>query len=147
MPLHPPSASQTRGSSDPATPPRQTESRQPGRREPEFIVWIGRFWERVTEGLELSQLWKQFKTDAESSFRFYQRDFDARSPQEGRRKDVLHTIQEFAWAILEKLSPARRVLLLLAIFLLLFGGMSFHYTDNAGQSHAVDFGLDRKSVV
>ena len=147
MPLHPPSASQDRGSPRVAPPiPSQAESRQ-GRREPEFIAWIGRFWERVTEGLELSQLWKQFKSDAETSLRFYQRDFDARSPHEGRRKDVLHTSQEFAWAILEKLTPARRVLLLLAIFLLLFGGMSFHYTDNAGQSHGIDFGIRTYGVL
>jgi sigma-B regulation protein RsbU (phosphoserine phosphatase) len=147
MPLHPPSASQTQCNSRATVPrPPEGEPRQK-RPEPEFIAWIGRFWERVTEGLELSQLWKQFKSDAESSFRFYQRDFDARSPHEGRRKDILHTIQEFAWAILEKLTPARRVLLLLAIFLLLFGGMSFHYTDNAGQSHAVDFGIRSYGVL
>ena len=136
MPLPPPSASGTPNDSkpSPAAPPQQTNSRQQ-RREPEFFVWLGKYWERITEGLEISQLWKQFKTDTQSSFRFYQRDFNARSPHEGRRHDFLHTIQEFTWAILEKLSPARRVLLLLSILILIFGGFDFHFTDSSGQVH------------
>jgi phosphoserine phosphatase RsbU/P len=148
MPSPPPSTPGTTNNwgGSTAAPPQQGETRRP-RREPEFITWIGKFWERITEGLELSQLWNQFKTDAQTSYRFYQRDFDARSPQEGRRKDVFHTIQEFAWAILEKLSPARRVLLLLAIFLLIFGGMGFHYTDNGGQSHAFELDFRFYGVV
>src|SRR6266567_2468572 len=121
----------------PMSLPPQVDS-TPKRRQPEFFVWVGQFWERITEGLELSQLWKQFKTDAQTSYRFYQRDFDARSPHEGRRHDVLHTIQEFIWAILEKLTPARRVLLLAAVLLLLFGGLSFHFTDKTGQVHGFD---------
>src|SRR5437667_8209554 len=104
MPLHPPSAPSTpRPESSPA-PSAQANSGQRVR-QPEFIAWLSQFWKRITEGLELSQLWNQFKTDARSSYRFYHRDFAARSPYEGRRHDVLHTIQEFAWAILEKLSP------------------------------------------
>ena len=120
--------------------PPQVDS-TPKRRQPEFFVWVGQFWERITEGLELSQLWKQFKTDAQTSYRFYQRDFDARSPHEGRRHDVLHTIQEFIWAILEKLTPARRVLLLVALLILLFGGIGFHYTDHEGHFHGFSVDL------
>src|SRR6185312_10896329 len=125
MPLHPPSAPNDAKPSA-SVPTQQTNSRQK-RHEPEFFVWLGKYWERITEGLEMGQLWKQFKADTQSSFRFYQRDFDARSPHEGRRHDVLHTIQEFTWAILEKLSPARRVLLLLSILILMFGSLDFHY--------------------
>lgn len=142
MALHPPSASSTPKDSKPsaAASPQQTDSRQK-RREPEFFVWLGKYWERITEGLEISQLWKQFKTDAQSTFRFYQRDFDARSPHEGRRHDVLHTIQELTWAILEKLSPARRVLLLLSLLILLFGNFGFHFTDKSGEVHGIDISL------
>ncbi len=142
MPLHPPSAPKTpnHGSPSAAAPPPQPDPRQK-RREPEFIVWLRQYWDRITEGLELGQLWKQFKTDAQSSFRFYQRDFDARSPHEGRRHDVLNTIQEFTWAILEKLSPARRVLLLLAVVILIFGGFGFHYTGHSGEVHGIEISL------
>ena len=30
-----------------------------------------RFWQRVTEGLEVSQLWSQFETEARTSYRLY----------------------------------------------------------------------------
>jgi hypothetical protein len=29
------------------------------------------FWQRVTEGIELNQLWSQFRKDAHSSYRLY----------------------------------------------------------------------------
>jgi hypothetical protein len=96
---------------------------------PEFLVQLDKFWLRITEGLELSQLWKQFHADARASYRLYQRDFQARTPKGAGKRSVWHTAQELAWAILEKLSPARRVLLLLGLVLLLFfpaGGFSYH---------------------
>src|SRR5215813_1048912 len=137
MPLHPPSAPSTPKPGQPAPPPPQPGyTKQPG-----LIDWLKQYWARVTEGLEMSQLWNQFKSDAEVSFRFYRKDFDARSPHEGRWKNILHTIQEFTWALLEKLSPARRVLLLLGILILFFGGMGFNYTDKAGTVHGISIDL------
>ena len=72
---------------------------------PGFFVQLDRFWQRVTEGLELSQLWKQFSTDARASYRLYHRDFRARAPQDSRKRGYWNTAQEYAWAILEKLTP------------------------------------------
>jgi hypothetical protein len=105
-------------------------------------VWIDQFWKRITEGLELSQLWKQFKSDAQASYRFYERDFGRKS-QAPHPNKVLNTIQEFSWAVLEKLSPARRVFLLVALIVLFFGGIGFHYVDHAGETRgfAFDFRL------
>jgi sigma-B regulation protein RsbU (phosphoserine phosphatase) len=134
MPLHPPSAPQAEPPS--ASPPPHSKSTNPG-----IVDWLKQYWERVTEGLEMGQLWKQFKSDAEVSFRFYRRDFDALSPHEGRWTNILHTIQEFTWALLEKLTPARRVLLLLGIVILFFGGMGFHYTDKGGADHGISIDL------
>src|SRR5467141_4048054 len=83
-------------------------------------VRLHQFWRRVTEGLELTQLWSQFETEARSSYRLYSRDVAAKTPdgltRRGRR---LHVVKEFFWAVLEKLSPARRVLLLLALIMLM----------------------------
>jgi hypothetical protein len=89
-------------------------------------VQLDRFWHRVTEGLELSQLWKQFSADARSSYRLYHRDFQARAPQEARKRGFWNTAQEYIWAILEKLTPARRVLLLAGVVLMIVpsGGYS-----------------------
>ena len=94
---------------------------------PDFLARLERFWRRVTDGLELDQLWSQFKSDAQSSYRLYSKDIQP-SSEPRRIRRFLHTAQQFAWAILEKLSPPRRVLLLLAVVLLLLpaGGIRFH---------------------
>ncbi|MES2219500.1 MAG: hypothetical protein V4587_00860 [Acidobacteriota bacterium] len=82
-----------------------------------------RFWQRVTDGMELSQLWSQFRTEARSSYRLYSHDVDAsRTPGTGRGKHFLNIGVQFFWAIMEKLSPARRVLLLIALLLLAVNG-------------------------
>ena len=106
-----------------------------------FFVQLDRFWQRVTEGLELSQLWKQFSADARSSYRLYHRDFQARAPQEARQRGFWHTAQEFIWAILEKLTPARRVLLLLGVLLLVFPAGGFSYHGKSGELEVVELDL------
>ena len=107
---------------------------------PPLGVRLHRFWRRVTEGLELTQLWSQFETEARASYRLYSRDVAAKTPddltQRGRR---LHIVKEFFWAVLEKLSPARRVLLLVALVMLVFpsGGFSYHGADH--ELHVLEF--------
>jgi serine phosphatase RsbU (regulator of sigma subunit) len=110
----------------------------PDRRSP-FIIYVDRFWQRVTEGLELSQLWNQFRADATASYRLYQRDFRSRSPQPMQRNNFWETAQEFCWALLEKLTPARRVLLLLGVVLLIFPAGGFTYKDKAGDVQVEEF--------
>jgi len=84
---------------------------------------MARFWQRVTDGMELSQLWNQFRLEARSSYRLYSHDVDSsRTPGIGKGKHVVNLAVQFFWAIVEKLSPARRVLLLLALLLLAFNG-------------------------
>jgi phosphoserine phosphatase RsbU/P len=118
--------------SPPATP-RPVEAR------PRLSVQIENFWKRVTEGLELNQLWSQFKSDAKASYRLYSRDFPARHTRQEWRHNFFSTLQEFAWAILEKLSPARRVLLLIGIVLLLFPGGGFSYHSKGGEVQVAEF--------
>jgi sigma-B regulation protein RsbU (phosphoserine phosphatase) len=113
-------------------------SRENGRR-PRFVVRLQEFWYRVTEGLALNQLWSQFKRDARSSYRLYSRDFQAGAPQETRRRNFWHTAQEFAWAILSKLTPARRVLLLVGLALLVFPAGGFSYHGETGEVEVVEF--------
>jgi sigma-B regulation protein RsbU (phosphoserine phosphatase) len=94
-----------------------------------FGVRLRRFWQRVTEGLEVSQLWSQFENEARASYRLYSRDVAAKTP-EGltHRGRHFHVVKEFFWAVLEKLSPARRVLLLAALIMLVLpsGGFNYH---------------------
>jgi sigma-B regulation protein RsbU (phosphoserine phosphatase) len=110
--------------------PSPPSNNEPG---PGFWEHLKRFWQRVTEGLELSQLWKQFHTDARASYRLYQRDFQARAPRETRKHNFWHTAQEFVWAFLEKLTPPRRVLLLAGVVLLIFPAGGYSYTGRSGQ--------------
>jgi len=107
-----------------------------------FRVRMQQFWRRVTEGMELTQLWSQFESEARASYRLYSRDVAAKTP-EGltRRGHRLHVVKEFFWAVLEKLSPARRVLLLAALVMLVFPSGGFSYHDSGNDFHAVEFDL------
>ena len=100
---------------------------------PGLKTQLNQFWQRVTDGLELNQLWTQFHTEARASYRLYQRDYGARARQETQPRGIFHTVLEFLWAILEKLSPARRVLLLLGIVFLLLPGAGFSHTGKSGK--------------
>jgi phosphoserine phosphatase RsbU/P len=112
-----------------ASPPAEPVSAQ---RVP-FGTRLRRFWQRVSEGLELTQLWSQFEVEARTSYRLYSRDVAAKTPGGlTKRGHRLHVVKEFFWAVLEKLSPARRVLLLAALIMLLFptGGISYRGADH-----------------
>src|SRR3954449_10446108 len=107
-----------------------------------FGVRMHNFWRRVTDGLEVSQLWSQFETEARTSYRLYSKDVAAKTPEgltdRGRR---IHVIKEFFWAVFEKLSPARRVLLLVALVALLIPHAGFQYTGNGGKVYTTEFDL------
>jgi len=94
---------------------------------------IDAFWARVTEGMHVNELWKSFLTDARSSYRLYSKDVDAeRSADVSKGKHFIGVVGQFFWAILEKLTPARRVLLLVAIALILFPGGEATWHGEAG---------------
>jgi sigma-B regulation protein RsbU (phosphoserine phosphatase) len=114
---------------------------QPVRPVP-FGVRLRNFWRRVTDGLEVSQLWSQFESEARASYRLYSKDVAAKTP-EGltNRGRHIHVIKEFFWAVFEKLSPARRVLLLLALILLIIPHGAYQYTDQGGKAYAYEFNL------
>jgi serine phosphatase RsbU (regulator of sigma subunit) len=78
------------------------------------------FWQSVTEGFELHQLWGQFVSEARASYRLFSADVnwnEIDSQSRGPKRFV-----RSAWALfkamLMMLTPSRRVLLLLAIVLL-----------------------------
>jgi phosphoserine phosphatase RsbU/P len=84
---------------------------------------VRQFWQRVSEGRQIDDLWSQFAADARSSYGFYGRDVDW---DEIRKlpywRQPLHLAKEFFWALLLKMSPARRVLLLIALVTLAISG-------------------------
>src|SRR5436853_7600722 len=78
------------------------------------------FWQRVTDGLELNQLWTQFQADARASYRLYSRQVNSTRVQGVTKGNHWFDIaKQFFWAILEKISATRRGLLLLALLLIM----------------------------
>jgi sigma-B regulation protein RsbU (phosphoserine phosphatase) len=114
---------------------------QPAQQHIPLGVRLRNFWRRVTEGLEISQLWSQFESEARASYRLYSKDVAAKTPegltQRGRH---LHVVKEFFWAVFEKLSPARRVLLLAALIMLVLPHSGFNF-DEGGKIYSVEFDL------
>ena len=98
------------------------------------------FWHRVSEGMAVNQLWSQFVKDARSSYRLYSAGLDKLPTERSKLRRAWQIVKALFWAILEKLTPARRVLLLLALILLLTPSGGFSY--NSGDKHVEVQGLD-----
>jgi phosphoserine phosphatase RsbU/P len=104
-----------------ATPPLRPWEKVPSQRP--STGRAKQFWQRVTEGMELNQLWSQFRKDAHSSYRLYSQDVDpTRMEGASHSHHFWGVAKQFFWAIVEKLTPARRVLLLLALVLIMVPG-------------------------
>jgi sigma-B regulation protein RsbU (phosphoserine phosphatase) len=76
------------------------------------------FWQTLTNQMELEQIWQQFKTEARDGYNLYARDVDWDQVNEHHRGKRFFVA---AWALLRamlmKLSPARRLLLVVALVL------------------------------
>src|SRR5215469_7154972 len=116
-----------------------TPAGQPSAQPVTFSTHLQRFWQRVTEGLEVSQLWSQFESEARASYRLYSKDVAAKTPEGLTHKGHhLHVIKEFFWAVFEKLSPARRVLLLFSLILLVLPHAAFQ-SGEGSKFYATEF--------
>ena len=92
---------------------------------------LGNFWQRVSEGRQIDDLWSQFAADARSSYGFYGKDVDwDEVNQLPPWKRPLPIAKQLFWAMMNKLTPARRVLLLLALGLMLFSGFHWEASHN-----------------
>lgn len=109
------------GYAPPQSPPQPP---RPPRHPNRGLEKLERFWARVTDGLALQQLWSQFVTEARSGYRLYSKEVAARQPDPTEQKrQWWHTLADFFWAILMKLSPAKRVVLLIGLVLLIMGNI------------------------
>ena len=110
-----------------ATPPRTPPVSPPPQR---FKQHAKDFWASVSEGLELNQLWSQFRHEARSSYGLYSREFKRDNVEGMRRGQRFWALsKQFFWAVLMKLSPARRVVLLVAVALLVIPVIQFQISD------------------
>src|SRR5580704_15691392 len=97
-----------------------TAAPNPEKRSKGLIRNVRDFWARVTEGLKMGQLWGEFKSEARSSYGLYSKDvdWDAIGREKSKFKKVLFAAWGLFQAMLMKLSPARRVLLIIALVLI-----------------------------
>jgi serine phosphatase RsbU (regulator of sigma subunit) len=86
------------------------------------------FWQRISDGVAIQQLWSQFHSEARASYRLYSAEVDwSRSPNEKRGKRTRRIINALFWAMVMKLTPARRVVLVIALLMLVWPGFNFHF--------------------
>lgn len=99
-----------------ATAPRSAKAARPHR--------LRSFWARITEGLAMEQLWGQFKSEARATYGLYSKDVDWEAIHLEKRKWKRPFRAGWALfqAMLMKLSPVRRVLLLIAVVSLVVQG-------------------------
>src|ERR1700690_2245200 len=108
----------------PVTPnPTADPSRKSGRS-------LRDFWNRVTDGLKVSELWGEFKSEAKATYGFYSKDVDweGSGREKSKFKRWLHSAWALFQALLMKLTPARRVLLLAAVVLIIVRNDNFDYS-------------------
>jgi serine phosphatase RsbU (regulator of sigma subunit) len=105
------------------------------------VIRIEGFWRRVTEGIAVQVLWAQFMAEARESYSLYTREIDweaLRKETRGRR--FRKTTSALFWAMLMKLSPARRVFLLIALFFAILALTTVHaaYSKHGFQAGTPD---------
>ena len=92
---------------------------------------LSNFWFRISEGRALDDLWGQFVADAYASYGFYGKDVDWEEVEKlSHWRRPFHIARQFFWALMMKLSPARRVLLVIALVLLVLSGFGVHLSDS-----------------
>ena len=116
----------------PVTPPSGAATR------PHNRGGLRSFWQRVSEGRQLDELWSQFSADARASYGFYMKEADAEEPA---KRSVWsrwsYIIKTLFWSLVTKLTPARRVLLMIALVMMLLSSVSVRVSKNT----VVDFNM------
>ena len=92
---------------------------------------VRQFWRRISEGRQIDELWSQFTADARASYGFYMK--EAGSEELGTDRGFrrwFRIAKTLFWSMLMKMTPARRVLLLVAFVMLVMSGVKFQFGPN-----------------
>jgi sigma-B regulation protein RsbU (phosphoserine phosphatase) len=90
------------------------------------------FWRRISEGRQVDDLWSHFVADARASYGFYGRDVDWEQIQKlSRWRRPFHIAKQFFWALLMKMTPARRVLLVIGLVFIMFSAVTLRLGNQA----------------
>src|SRR2546421_755668 len=100
---------------------------------------VRHFWQRISEGRQLDELWSQFTADARASYGFYMKEADSEElgTQRGFKR-WFRIAKTLFWSLLMKMTPARRVLLLVAFVMLVMSGIKIRL----GQNFAFDMNFE-----
>src|SRR5215471_11382546 len=115
-----------------STAPPSGHTREPRPREEGL-------WQKISGGSEIDELWSQFSADAQASYGFYGKDLDweqLKTIPAWRRP--FRVAKHFFWALVMKMTPARRVLLFVALAMLILSSPKL----NVGHSFTFDVNLD-----
>lgn len=89
------------------------------------------FWQRISEGIAIQTLWSQFHAEARASYDLYSREVDWEAiKHETRLRRFWKISVALFWAMLTKLSPARRVFLLIALAFAVLSLTRVHVGEN-----------------
>jgi phosphoserine phosphatase RsbU/P len=118
-------------SSVPSSSGPATQARSKGR--------LRGFWQRISEGRQLDELWSQFTADTRASYGFYMKEADAEEQPVKRRgwHRWTYIVKTLFWSLVMKLTPARRVLLMIALVMMVVSTVSFRVTKDT----RVDFNM------
>jgi serine phosphatase RsbU (regulator of sigma subunit) len=110
------------------------------------IARLHSFWQRTSDGLNAEQLWAQFRRETRSSLNLYSAETGRNlreewSAKKGRRR----VFGAVAGAMYARLTPVRRLLLLLAIVLLLLP--TVNYSPDSGLRFALVFNSTPAAVI
>ena len=96
------------------------------------------FWLRISDGLAIHQLWEQFRADARTSYHLYAKEVKSDEAHgKSRPKRRWRLARALCWAMVRKLSPGRRVLLLVALVLLFLPNIRVTTTGPCCSVHRV----------
>lgn len=84
-------------------------------------------WRRISAGMEIDDLWSQFKAEAEASSRPFRQDLEGRKVQQKSWKQPFKTSAAICLSIFKKLSPPRRIFLLFTLILAALSLVGFEF--------------------
>ena len=98
------------------------------------------FWQRISEGIAIQQLWIQFRAEARASYEIYSHDVPfSRREGESNWQRIWRVVRGLFWAMMMKLSPGRRVLFLIGLIFLFVPGGHFVSGDTDIDTRGLPF--------
>ena len=98
------------------------------------------FWQRISDGIAIQQLWAQFRAESRASYELYSNEVHwTRTAGESRWRRFWRVARGLFWSMMMKLSPGRRVLFLISLVFLFFPAISVDTGHNQFDTDGLRF--------